>query len=179
MCAVFVTHVSTREPADRGPILALTWLLLHLHECRFRFIKGVEKDGKQLGGFVGEAPGPSGANGINIGDGFHDYLLAGFVSCYHNNIIPKGRQILNAQLKLRGNSVFGVNPLVIDGTLQMRVDMVRAPLLRGTRRPGGVLKRVSNTTHSMYLLTQCRYGLIGGREMRLACRTRPSAAVRF
>ena len=92
-----------------------------------RFIKGIETSASQRGGYIGEAPAPTGAQGINVGDGFHDYLLAGFVSCNHNNIIPRGRVVTGAHLKLRASDVFGVNPMVASGQVKLRVDMVRAP----------------------------------------------------
>jgi hypothetical protein len=49
--------------------------------------------------------------------------LAGFVSCNHNNIIPDGRTILGATLKLRGSRIFGRSPLRDGNWIQL--DMVR------------------------------------------------------
>jgi hypothetical protein len=58
-------------------------------------------------------------------DGFHNYLLAGFVSCNHQGVVPEGRTILGAQLRLRANRIFGDNPF-IGGNVVLRTDMVRA-----------------------------------------------------
>ena len=73
---------------------------------------------------MGEAPNADGSNEIEFGDGYHNYLLAGFVSCYHNNIIPAGRKVLGAQLNLKANRIFGGNPFSVDPTVTLRVDMV-------------------------------------------------------
>jgi hypothetical protein len=57
---------------------------------------------------------------------FHNYLLAGFVSCYHNNIVPPTRDILGAELVLRGSRVYGITPF-LNGSCITQVDMVRVP----------------------------------------------------
>ena len=76
--------------------------------------------------YIGEASSAhDGANGIAVGDGYHNYLLAGFVSCTHGGIIPGNRTVLSAQLRLRTSRVFGPNPFTSYG-VKLQVDMVRA-----------------------------------------------------
>ena len=53
------------------------------------FVKGVPvlRGGGGLGTFVGEESRlDNGANGIRVGDGNHDYLIVGIVSCNHANL---------------------------------------------------------------------------------------------
>ena len=63
------------------------------------------------GQYVGvDTSSSAGMNGIGVGDGYHDYLVAGFVSCNHTGIVPKGRTVVSAQLVLQTSRVFGNNP---------------------------------------------------------------------
>ncbi len=64
-----------------------------------------------------------GKNGIRSGDGFHDYLIAGFVSCNHTGLIPVGKTIATAQLRMRPSRVFGTNPFTTMGA-RLVTDMV-------------------------------------------------------
>jgi hypothetical protein len=78
-----------------------------------RFVKGLFSGNTATGNFVGEEADPGGKNGIRLGDGYHNYLLAGFVSCNHNGMIPADRQVLGAQLVLRSSRIFGSDPFLI------------------------------------------------------------------
>ena len=79
------------------------------------------------GEFNGDDPQLNdGANGIRVGDGFHDYLLAGFVSCNHVGVLPPNRRVLKARLRLHVSRVFGENKFCApDPQAFIRVDMVR------------------------------------------------------
>jgi hypothetical protein len=59
------------------------------------------------------------------GDGFHNYIIPTFVSCYHNSIIPKDRTIREARLRMRVNRVFGFNPFTNGTDVRVTMDMVR------------------------------------------------------
>ena len=77
------------------------------------------------GQFVAEdTPSLNGNHGIGVGDGFHDYLIAGFVSCNHTGVLPAGVRIDKAQLSLRVSRVFGANPFVSKATIAL--DAVRS-----------------------------------------------------
>ncbi len=93
------------------------------------FVKGLATSSGQSGQFVGDDPtSTAGVNAIRIGDGFHDYLLAAFVSCNHSGVIPPGRAIQAAQLRLRPSRIYGSNPFLISN-LVLVVDMVRGSSL--------------------------------------------------
>ncbi len=45
--------------------------------------------------------------GIRVGDGYHNYLVVGMVSCNHSNAVPPNRQIIGAELQLTASRVYG------------------------------------------------------------------------
>ena len=55
-------------------------------------VKGLYMNGIPRGQFLAEDTSvDDGVNGIGVGDGFHDYLIAGFVACNHQGVLPVGR----------------------------------------------------------------------------------------
>ena len=57
--------------------------------------------------------------------GYHNYLISGFVSCYCKGVVPDGRSIIGAALKLRTSRIYGTNPFTNPAfDNRMRVDMV-------------------------------------------------------
>jgi hypothetical protein len=64
--------------------------------------------------------------GVVRAAGYHNYVIPSFVSCNHNNIIPEGRRIVSARLRLYISRTFGPNPFnrPLNDTF-LRVDMVR------------------------------------------------------
>ncbi len=81
-----------------------------------------------------------GRHGLRIGDGFHNYILASFVSCLTNGI-PRSAVLTGAVLTLHTSRVFGENPFVLGGCCEakIQVDMVRLIIIRCPRliRGGG------------------------------------------
>lgn len=74
-----------------------------------KFVKGMYLAAKSDSG----SPEP-GRNGLRIGDGFHDYILASFVSC-NTDAIPAGARVTEAVLTLRTSRVYGGNPFLQGG----------------------------------------------------------------
>ncbi len=69
----------------------------------------------------------AGRDGLRIGDGYHDYVLATFVSC-RTTALPPGARVTAAVLSLRTSRVYGKNPFTASGCCGagLQVDMVRS-----------------------------------------------------
>ena len=78
------------------------------------YIKGLYSNsvtGAGFGQFVGyDSDWQGGVNGIEVGDGYHNYLVVGIVSCNCAGLIDPGRRITAAALSLKTSRVYGKNP---------------------------------------------------------------------
>ena len=88
-------------------------------------VKGIYYPYGAAGQFVADDTASArGVNGISVGDGFHNYLIAGFVSCNHSTTLPAGHTVQSARLSLRTSRVFGFNPFYTGSGISMALDMV-------------------------------------------------------
>ena len=83
-------------------------------------VKGVYLSADTEGGIDRVA----GRHALRIGDGYHDYILASFVSCM-TDAIPPGATVVGAALTLHTSRVYGMNPFNA-GDATIKVDVVRA-----------------------------------------------------
>ncbi len=80
------------------------------------------------GQYLGDGPNDfsTGADGLRVGDGFHDDVLVSFVSCSCLGRLPPRKTVVGATLKLTTSGVFGPNPFTTPGKVRLlKVDMVR------------------------------------------------------
>ena len=132
MCASLVVACSFGlcSPVSNDPVPVLT--------CRY--IKGLYSDpitGMGYGQFVGyDSDWQSGVNGIEVGDGYHNYLVVGIVSCNCKGVVQAGRAIKGMALSLKTSRVYGRNPFTSFAT-RLYTDMVRV-----NRRSWDALHRV-------------------------------------
>ena len=60
-----------------------------------------------------------------MGPGYHDDIIKGFVSCSCAGALPPFTTVVAAQLRLRVNRTYGINPLYVPGfNTTLAVDMV-------------------------------------------------------
>ena len=92
------------------------------------FIKGLYSNpgsGAAFGQFVGEdSDWNGGVNGVEVGDGYHNYLIVGIVSCNCRGLIDPSRKIRAASLSLKTSRVYGKNPFS-SLNVKLSMDMVR------------------------------------------------------
>jgi hypothetical protein len=92
------------------------------------FVKGAFSDAKNgvgYGQYIGlDSESGGGVNGIRVGDGYHNYLVAGFVSCSCTGLLEPGRTVAAATLRLKTSRVYGLNPFTAFST-RLKTDMVR------------------------------------------------------
>jgi hypothetical protein len=98
-----------------------------------RYIKGAflnARLGQGYGQYVGlDSEGLEGKNAVRVGDGYHDYLNVGIVSCSCLGLVAPGQTVLAASMRMRPSRVFGPRNIYSadrNGVVSqaMRVDMV-------------------------------------------------------